>query len=144
MKKNILWILAALMISFVAVSCSGDDDNEPDKTDEPMRYEPKDGKVTMGDGEFTRDIPYVPVDIKDLPEWLQKIIYAGKDFYIVCEGTWFGKRAFFYWDTFMSSSGGFFLEDGTYVGEYDLNPNFRDNGGWEGWVCIVYGIPPCD
>lgn len=65
-------------------------------------------------------------------------------YYIVCEGTWFGKRAFFYWDTFMSSSGGFFLEDGTYVGEYALNCNFKDNGGWEGWVCIVYGIPPSD
>ena len=141
MIKKMLWILAALMMSFVAVSCSNADDSEPD---EPMRYEPKDGKVTMGDGEFTREIPYIPVEIKDLPEWLQKIIYAGKDFYIVCEGTWFGQRAFFYWDTFMSSTGGFFLEDGTYVGEYALNPKFRDNGGWEGWKCIVYGIPPSD
>ena len=127
-------------MSFMTVSCSSDDDNEPEK---PIKYEPKDGKVSMG-GEYGRDIPYEPIDVEDLPEWLQERIYAGKVYYIVCEGTWFGQRAFFYWDTFMSSTGGFFLEDGTYVGEYALNYNFKDNGGWEGWVCIVYGIPPSD
>lgn len=139
MIKKMLWILVALM-SFMTVSCSSDDDNEPEK---PIKYEPKDGKVSMG-GEYGRDIPYEPIDVEDLPEWLQIMIDRMSAFYIVCEGSWDGQRVYFCWCIFMSSFGGFYSEDGTLLGLYELNQDFVDNGGWEGWKCIVYNIPPSD
>lgn len=116
-KKMIrmIWMLAILMQSVMAVSCSNDEDqNEP--------YMPYLGvpQVPFGD----------PVDIETLPEELKYLIILAQNRFILLEGTWLGQHA--YW--FMASGAStypnfFYMEDGT------KSYYIHDKVDWSTWRC---------
>lgn len=88
MKKNILWILAAWLLTMVAVSCSDDDDIDLSASIGP-RFE--NGNVFIGKTKLPND----PVEIGTLPQWLQDEI--GKEtMFLLLEGTWKGERAYLF------------------------------------------------
>lgn len=88
MKKSILWILAAWLLTMVAVSCSDDDDIDLSASIGP-RFE--NGNVFIGKTKLPND----PVEIGTLPQWLQDEI--GKEtMFLLLEGTWKGERAYLF------------------------------------------------
>ncbi|WP_301702881.1 hypothetical protein, partial [uncultured Muribaculum sp.] len=92
MKKNLLWMLAACMLAMVTVSCSNDEN-----------YVEESIKVIGG-----AEVAYVPANMDELPEWLQEWILEDDMQglgYIVCEGTWDGRRAYYLWYPFTSTLG---------------------------------------
>ena len=132
MKKNLLWMLAAWMLAMVTVSCSNDDNYVEES-------------ITVIGG---AEVAYVPVNMDELPEWLQEWIL--KDDmqglgYIVCEGTWEGWHAYYLWYPFTSTFGWFCSDEDVYLASYGGNPNdpefIEKGGGWDNWTCISYHHP---
>lgn len=119
-RLTLLFVALACMLSFS--SCSNDDDAIV-----------KDGKLNF-DG---RKIPYEPVDVSTLPQWLQD--HVGKSLNFLYEGTWEGKHAYIR-DGMHSSHyttcviGYMDYEDGTPI-YYEIE-DFEANGGWDMWKCI--------
>lgn len=125
-------MLAACMLAMVTVSCSNDDNDVEESI-----------KVIGG-----AEVAYVPANMDELPEWLQEWIL--KDDmqmvgYIVCEGTWDGRHAYYTWCPIMSTFGGFHSDEGVYLASYGGNPNdpefIEKGGGWDNWTCIAYHNP---
>ena len=144
MKKNLLWMLAAWMLAMVTVSCSNDDNY----VEEPTGPRLENGKVVMGSGASRAEIAYVPANMDELPGWLQEWIL--KDDmqglgYIVCEGTWDGRRAYYLWYPFTSTLGWFCTYEGVYLASYGGIPDdpefIEKGGGWDKWTCIAYHHP---
>ena len=132
MKKNLLWMLAAWMLAMVTVSCSNDEN-----------YVEESIKVIGG-----AEVAYVPANMDELPGWLQEWIL--KDDmqglgYIVCEGTWDGQHAYFFWHGFSSTLGVFISDENVCLALYGGNPNdpefIEKGGGWDKWTCIAYHHP---
>ncbi len=137
MKKNILWILAALMLTMVAVSCSSDDDDDCTCTsDEDRTMFIKHGKVHYRGSVLN----YEPVDVKNLPEWLLKAypdIEGDEIGQILCKRIWKGKLTYLYNSLWMSYyPGASYFEDGT-LAKIDWK-EFEEAGGWEAWTCIYF------
>lgn len=144
MKKNLLWMLAAWMLAMVTVSCSSDDNY----VEEPMWPRLENGKVVMGSGASRAEIAYVPANMDELPEWLQKLILAdGSQLvgYILCEGTWDGQHAYFFWHGFSSLLAGFYTYEGVQLASYLGKPNdpefIEKGGGWDNWTCLAFHYP---
>lgn len=144
MKKDLLWILAALMLAMATVSCSSDDKESNELTGPRV----ENGKVVMGHGASRTEIVYVPVSIDKLPEWLQEwILSEGPQGvgYVVCEGTWDGQHAYYYYSPFMSSLGSLQFDDGYYISCNWFEGEFKEKGGgWEAWTCIAFYDPLTD
>ena len=129
MKKNLLWMLAAWMLAMVTVSCSNDEN-----------YVEESIKVIGG-----AEVAYVPANMDELPEWLQKLILTdGSQLvgYILCEGTWDGQHAYFFWHGFSSLLAGFYTYEGVQLASYLGKPNdpefIEKGGGWDNWTCLAF------
>ena len=132
MKKNLLWMLAACMLAMVTVSCSNDEN-----------YVEESIKVIGG-----AEVAYVPANMDELPEWLQEDILtetAQGVGYLLCEGTWDGQHAYFFWHGFSSTLGVFISDENVCLALYGGNPNdpefIEKGGGWDKWTCIAYHHP---
>ncbi len=128
MKKNVLWMLAALMLAMVTVSCSSDDDN----MEIPMIPNIKNAKVIRGDIE----LPNEPVDIETLPQWIYDIVMGwGKSWgdCILLEGIWQGEPAYWHMNIMSSYYPDFFyMSDGS-------RSRFKDEEvDWSTWKCIYH------
>lgn len=134
MKRNLSWILAALMLSFMTVSCSSDDNDVEDPTGPRL----ENGKVVIGHGASRTEIKYVPANMDELPEWLQEeILEWDKSWYMICLGTWEGQRAYYYWNALISTTNSIGLEDGTFI-SFTAEEFEEKSGGWDAWTCIFY------
>ena len=132
MKKNLLWMLAAWMLAMVTVSCSNDEN-----------YVEESIKVIGG-----AEVAYVPANMDELPEWLQKLILTDGSQqvgYILCEGTWDGQHAYFFWHGFSSLLAGFYTYEGVQLASYLGKPNdpefIEKGGGWDNWTCLAFHYP---
>lgn len=132
MKKNLLWMLAAWMLAMVTVICSNDEN-----------YVEESIKVIGG-----AEVAYVPANMDELPEWLQEDILtetAQGVGYLLCEGTWDGQHAYFFWHGFSSTLGVFISDENVCLALYGGNPNdpefIEKGGGWDKWTCIAYHHP---
>ena len=120
------------MLAMVTVICSNDEN-----------YVEESIKVIGG-----AEVAYVPANMDELPGWLQEWIL--KDDmqglgYIVCEGTWDGRRAYYLWYPFTSTLGWFCTYEGVYLASYGGIPDdpefIEKGGGWDKWTCIAYHHP---
>ena len=132
MKKNLLWMLAACMLAMVTVSCSNDEN-----------YVEESIKVIGG-----AEVAYVPANMDELPEWLQEDILtetAQGVGYLLCEGTWDGQHAYFFWHGFSSTLGVFISDENVCLALYGGNPNdpefIEKGGGWDNWTCLALHYP---
>ncbi|WP_290453631.1 hypothetical protein [uncultured Muribaculum sp.] len=132
MKKNLLWMLAAWMLAMVTVICSNDEN-----------YVEESIKVIGG-----AEVAYVPANMDELPGWLQEWILtetAQGVGYLLCEGTWDGRRAYYLWYPFTSTLGWFCTYEGVYLASYGGIPDdpefIEKGGGWDKWTCIAYHHP---
>ena len=144
MKKNLLWMLAACMLAMVTVSCS----NADNYVEEPTGPRLENGKVVMGSGASRAEIAYVPANMDELPEWLQEDILtetAQGVGYLLCEGTWDGQHAYFFWHGFSSTLGVFISDENVCLALYGGNPNdpefIEKGGGWDNWTCLAFHYP---
>ena len=120
------------MLAMVTVSCSNDEN-----------YVEESIKVIGG-----AEVAYVPANMDELPEWLQEWILEDDMQglgYIVCEGTWDGQHAYFFWHGFSSTLGVFISDENVCLALYGGNPNdpefIEKGGGWDKWTCIAYHHP---
>lgn len=122
MRKNVFWMLAALMLAMVTVSCSSDD-NEPD---EP--YVPYIGVPQVPYGEV--------VDLDTLPDPIKAIIMRWGEYwedFILLEGTWLGQHAYWFMNGFSSTFPNFFyMEDGT------KSYYIHEKVDWSTWRCTYH------
>ena len=102
----------------------------------------------MGSGASRAEIAYVPANMDELPEWLQKLILTdGSQLvgYILCEGTWDGQHAYFFWHGFSSLLAGFYTYEGVQLASYLGKPNdpefIEKGGGWDKWTCLAFHYP---
>lgn len=132
MKQKVLWMLAALMLSVVAVSCSDDDEDYESYDFGDIRCE--NGNVICGQIK----LPNSPVDLNTIPIQIQIEIISWannwKDF-VLLEGTWQGKHA--YW--FNNIHSPFDVPDYFYVEAEDKIKEesfIFDEVDWSRWKCI--------
>lgn len=132
MKQKVLWMLAALMLSVVAVSCSDDEDDEGYFEELNNGMVIKNGSVVCGDTK----LPNEPVYLTTLPQWLKlEIIGWGcrwADF-ILLEGTWDGRHAYWYYNTNSLDP----MPDYFYFDDKSQSSVFKTGEvDWRSWKCI--------
>ena len=132
MRKNVFWMLAALMLAMVTVSCSSDDDIIDDNNahgNEWVKIE--NGYVVCGD----RTIPNNPIRLGALPEWLKNEISKWGDNmeeFILLSGPMGEQHVYWFYNINSPSQPDYFYyEDGTKSSSYKM-----DELNWDYWACI--------